>query len=67
LDRTLENALVYRIEKEFPYIGGPRIRQFCAKMVLETNAENPPTSWQTSAGKRCDRWLSRRLPVPAHR
>ena len=35
LDRTLENALAYRIEKEFPRIGGPRIRKLCAEMILE--------------------------------
>ena len=35
LDKTLENALAYRIAKEFPRIGGPRIRQLCAEMVLE--------------------------------
>ena len=35
LDKTLENALAYRIKKEFPRIGGPRIRQLCAEMVLE--------------------------------
>ena len=35
LDKTLENALAYRIAKEFPRIGGPRIRKLCAEMVLE--------------------------------
>ena len=35
LDKTLENALSHRIEKEFPRIGGPRIRQLCAEMILE--------------------------------
>ncbi len=35
LDKTLENALAYRIKKEFPRIGGPRIRTLCAEMVLE--------------------------------
>lgn len=35
LDKTLENALAYRIKKEFPRIGGPRIRKLCAEMVLE--------------------------------
>jgi hypothetical protein len=35
LDKTLENALAYRIEKEFPRIGGPRIRKLCAEMILE--------------------------------
>ena len=35
LDKTLENALSHRIEKEFPRIGGPRIRKLCAEMILE--------------------------------
>jgi DNA-binding CsgD family transcriptional regulator len=34
-DKTLENALAHRIEKEFPRIGGPRIRKLCAQMILE--------------------------------
>lgn len=33
--RTLKNALAHRIAKEFPRIGGPRIRQLCAEMILE--------------------------------
>ena len=33
--KTLENVLVYRIQKEFPRIGGPRIQQLCAQMILE--------------------------------
>lgn len=35
LDKTLQNALAHRIAKEFPRIGGPRIQQLCAAMVLE--------------------------------
>ena len=35
LDKTLENALAHRIAKEFPRIGGPRISQLCAQMILE--------------------------------
>lgn len=33
--RTLKNILAHRIESEFPRIGGPRIRQLCAEMILE--------------------------------
>lgn len=33
--RTLQNVLAHRIESEFPRIGGPRIRQLCAEMILE--------------------------------
>lgn len=35
LDKTLENALSRRIATEFPRIGGPRICQLCAQMILE--------------------------------
>jgi len=35
LDKTLQNALAHRIAKEFPRIGGPRIQQLCAAMILE--------------------------------
>jgi hypothetical protein len=35
LDKTLENALSRRIAREFPRIGGPRICQLCAQMILE--------------------------------
>ena len=34
-DKTLRNALAHRIAKEFPRIGGPRICQLCADMILE--------------------------------
>lgn len=33
--KTLRNALAHRIAKEFPRIGGPRICQLCADMILE--------------------------------
>ena len=33
--RTLKNALVQRIGEEFPGMGGRRIRQLCAEMILE--------------------------------
>jgi hypothetical protein len=34
-DKTIANALAHRISKDFPRIGGPRIRQLCAQMILE--------------------------------
>jgi Protein of unknown function (DUF1670) len=34
-DKTLRNALAHRIVKEFPRIGGRRICQLCADMILE--------------------------------
>ena len=33
-EKTLRNALAHRIVKEFPRIGGPRICQLCADMIL---------------------------------
>jgi DNA-binding CsgD family transcriptional regulator len=39
-DKTLENALAHRIAKEFPRIGGPRIRKLCAQMILEVISNN---------------------------
>jgi hypothetical protein len=34
-EKTLENALAHRIGKEFPRMGGSRIRTVCAELVLE--------------------------------
>jgi hypothetical protein len=34
-EKTLRNALAHRIVTEFPRIGGPRICQLCADMILE--------------------------------
>lgn len=33
-DKTIQNALAHCIAKEFPRIGGPRICQLCAEMIL---------------------------------
>src|SRR5689334_24490330 len=35
LDKTLKNAVAYSIGKEFPRIGGDRILDLCAEMILE--------------------------------
>lgn len=34
-DKTLRSALAQRMATEFPRIGGPRIRDLCAEMILE--------------------------------
>ncbi len=34
-DKTLKNALAHCIGRQFPAMGGYRIRELCAKMVLE--------------------------------
>jgi hypothetical protein len=35
LDKTLQSALAHRIAQDFPRIGGARMRQLCAEMILE--------------------------------
>jgi len=35
LAKTLQNALAHVIGKQFPRIGGPRIRELCAQMILD--------------------------------
>lgn len=35
LDKCLANALAHAIGKEFPRVGGPRMRHLCAEMILE--------------------------------
>lgn len=38
--KTLQNALAQRINEQFPRIGGPRIQQLCAQMILEVMAQH---------------------------
>jgi hypothetical protein len=38
--KTLQNVLAHRIHTEFPRIGGPRIQQLCAQMILEVVEAN---------------------------
>lgn len=33
--KTLQHAVAHQIEKEFPRLGGPRIRALCAEMILD--------------------------------
>jgi len=35
MQKNLQNALSHVIGKQFPRIGGPRIRELCARMILE--------------------------------
>lgn len=35
LQKTLQNAVAHVIAEQFPRIGGPRIRELCAQMILE--------------------------------
>lgn len=44
LQKTLQNALSHMIGEQFPRIGGPRLRELCAQMILEqVNAHVRPT------------------------
>jgi hypothetical protein len=40
LEKTLKSAVAERIAKEFPRIGGPRMQQLCAELVLEVVADH---------------------------
>jgi hypothetical protein len=40
LDKNLKNALAHRIGREFPRVGGPRIRALCAEMIMEVLNEH---------------------------
>jgi hypothetical protein len=35
LEKTLQNALAHCIAEQFPRVGGPRIQQLCAEMILQ--------------------------------
>lgn len=35
LEKSLKNALAYRIHQDFPRLGGERIRQLCAEMIID--------------------------------
>lgn len=35
LEKSLRNALAYRIHQDFPRLGGERIRQLCADMIID--------------------------------
>ena len=39
-DKNVRNALAHRIGQEFPRVGGPRIRNLCAEMILEVLDEH---------------------------
>ena len=40
LSKTLQNAVSHCLHKQFPRIGGPRIRALCATMILEVLARH---------------------------
>ena len=57
LDRGLQQALAQRLGKEFPRLGGPRILDLCAQMVLEVVEEQIRPRESHGMDRRCGwRW-----------
>jgi hypothetical protein len=65
LDKTLENALAHRMAEEFPRIGGPRIRQLCARMILEVIGDHVRSREQVQHGQAL--WMAVALDDPPAR
>jgi len=40
--KTLRNALYHRLSKEMPHLGGPRLRELCADMLMEVIEKHLP-------------------------
>ena len=64
--KTLRNALAQRIVKEFPRIGGPRICQLCADMILEVMSKHMRPQEHLTHGQALWMAVSVNNP-PAHR
>ena len=65
-EKTLRNALAHRIVKEFPRIGGPRICQLCADMILEVISKHMRSQEHLTHGQAL--WLAVSVNnPPAHR
>lgn len=65
-EKTLRNALAHRIVKEFPRIGGPRICQLCADMILEVVSKHMRSREHLTHGQALWMAVSVNNP-PAHR
>ena len=65
-EKTLRNALAHRIVKEFPRIGGPRICQLCADMILEVISKHMRPQEHLTHGQALWMAVSVNNP-PAHR
>jgi hypothetical protein len=65
-EKTLRNALAHRIVKEFPRIGGPRICQLCADMILEVISKHMRPQEHLTHGQTLWMAVSVNNP-PAHR
>ena len=64
--KTLRNALAHRIVKEFPRIGGPRIYQLCADMIIEFISKHMRSQEHLTHGQALWMAVSVNNP-PAHR
>ena len=60
--KTLQNALANRVAKEFPRIGGPRIQQLCAEMILEVLSQHLLAREYVSHGNML--WMAVRVDDP---
>lgn len=65
LDKTLENAVSACIGREFPRIGGPRIRELCARMLLAVVDAHRPPRERVAHGQVV--WMAVPLDTPPHR
>ncbi len=64
-DKTLRNALAHRIHQQFPRIGGSRIRQLCAEMILEVFEEHVRSQDTVAHGQVL--WMAVSIDDPPHR
>ena len=65
LDKTLENAVAACIGREFPRLGGPRIRELCARMLLDVVDAHRPPRERVAHGQVV--WMAVPLDQPPHR
>jgi hypothetical protein len=63
--KTLKNALAHRILREFPRIGGPRIGQLCAEMILEVVQKHVRSKEHLTHGQAL--WLAVAVDDPPRR
>ena len=61
-DKTLHHALAHRIHREFPRIGGRRIRGLCADMILEVVDQHRRARDSVSHGQVV--WMAVRTEAP---
>ncbi len=64
-EKTLRNALAHRIHREFPRIGGRRIRGLCADMILEVINEHRRPRESVCHGQTV--WMAVRTESPPRR